>query len=390
MPFNGRLVACVGYGSGYGYTGGPPSVAGINPVLGKTAGGTSVMIIGQGFCGGGPVSAVTFGATPATNVVVNSDTALTATAPAHAAGVVDVTVTNTQGTSSPSAASKFAYVASGLYTLDGWGGIHADDSPAVSGSAYWPGWYIAQTAAAWPGTAPGSLQQGFTLDKWGGLHPYGPAGLSETSGASGHYWPGWNIARDVAFLPNGTGGFVLDGWGGLHGFGVNSGTAPTAVGNTYWPGWDIARKVVIFADGTGGFTMDAWGGLHPFGVNLATTVTESSINKSGYWPGWKIARDVKFIPGNGGHSGYVEDGWGGLHPFFVTTDLGASMPAAITNNSYWPGWDIARGLWFIPGSSNSGYTLDGWGGPHPFGNAPAIQSFQYWPGWDIAVAISGE
>lgn len=31
FPFNGKLVACTGYGSGYGYTGGPPSVTGINP-----------------------------------------------------------------------------------------------------------------------------------------------------------------------------------------------------------------------------------------------------------------------------------------------------------------------------------------------------------------------
>jgi hypothetical protein len=387
-----KLVACVGTGSGYGYAGGPPSVFGINPVLGKTPGGTSVQIVGQGFCGGGPTSAVSFGGTPASTFTVNSDTSLTATAPAHAGGVVDVTVTNTKGTSAISGASKFAYIAQGLYTLDGWGGIHADDSPAVaSQSAYWPGWNIAGTAKPWPLSVAGTPQQGLMLDRWGGLHTYGPTGLAETSGASGHYWPGWDIARDFAFLPNGTGGFVLDGWGGLHGFGVNGGPAPTAVGNSYWPGWDIARKVVIFADGTGGFTLDAWGGLHPFGVNAATTVTYSATYQTGhYWPGWKIARDVALVPGFGGHAGYVLDGWGGLHPFDVTTDAGAALPPSITNNAYWPGWDIARGLWIVPGSSSDGYTLDGWGGPHGFGNAPAIQSFTYWPGWDIAKTIFGQ
>jgi spore germination protein YaaH len=273
---------------------------------------------------------------------------------------------------------------SGLYTLDEYGGVNPADSPPLAGTAYWRNWNIARAAHAVPGTA----DSGFVLDGWGGLHSYGAPGLTETSGASGHYWSGWDIARDFAFLPDGTGGFVLDGWGGLHPFRVNGNTAPlTAVGFAYWSGWDIARKVVIFADGKGGYTLDAWGGIHPFGINGPAPLKESAIAKTGYWPGWSIARDIVLVPGDGGHSGYTLDGWGGVHPFHVNGD-GSVMPANIST-AYWSGWDIARGMFLLPGSASAGYTLDGWGGLHPFGGAPPIVSQSYWPGRDIAKCVFG-
>jgi len=270
----------------------------------------------------------------------------------------------------------------GLYTLDGWGGIHGDNSPAVAMSAYWPGWSIARTAKPLPGA--NSPQSGAVLDGWGGLHPYGPP-ISISASA---YWPGWDIARDFAFLPDGSGGVVLDGWGGLHPFHVNGNTAPIAIESTaYWPGWDIARKVVIFADGSGGYVMDGWGGLHPFGINGPPPVSAAGLATTGYWPGWSIARDIVLVPGDGNHSGYVLDGWGGLHPFHATAD-GSTMPASISS-AYWSGWDIARGVWLLPGSATAGYTLDGWGGLHPFGGAPTIANSPYWPYWDIAKTIFG-
>jgi len=63
------------------------------------------------------------------------------------------------------------------------------------------------------------------------------------------------------------------------------------------------------------------------------------------------------------------------------------MPAAIAP-TYW-GWDIARSIWFLPGSATAGYTLDGYGAPHPFGGAPAITSYSYWGGWDHAKDFFG-
>jgi IPT/TIG domain len=389
VHLNGRLVACAGSGYGYGYVGGPPSVTGVDPAIGLITPGTTVTITGQGFCNS--TSAVNFNSASSPSFTVNSDTSITAISPAHALGITDVTVVNTAGTSATSQADKFAFMRSGLYTNDGFGFVDPADSAFVDLSVVWPGWNIAGPAHAWPGTGAGASQQGFVLDYWGGLHPYGVSGLSETSGASGHYWPGWNIARDFAFMPDGSGGVVLDGWGGLHAFGVNGSAAPTVSGFTYWPGWDIARKVVIFADGSGGFTMDAWGGLHPFSLNGGTVPAASAINQTGaYWPGWNAARDVKLISGNGGHSGYILDFWGGIHPFFVTSDTGATMPAAITAPAYWPGWDIARGIFFAPGSNSAGWTLDGWGGLHAFGGAPDLNFFAYDPGHDIFKAVFGE
>ena len=126
------------------------------------------------------------------------------------------------------AGATYSHPFKAIYTLDGYGGLHAVASPPLAGSAYWPGWAIARSGRA----SPNVTAAGFVLDGWGGLHPYGAPGLTETSGAGGHYWPGFDIARDFAFMPDGSGGFVLDGYGGLHAFHVNGRTAAlSAQGN---------------------------------------------------------------------------------------------------------------------------------------------------------------
>ncbi|HVA09133.1 MAG TPA: IPT/TIG domain-containing protein [Acidimicrobiales bacterium] len=86
-----------------------PAVTGINPNSGPTAGGTVVTITGTGFqC----VTGVKFGSTPASSFTVVSPTDISATSPPGAAGVVDVTVTNCNGTSPTGTADQFTYVAS--------------------------------------------------------------------------------------------------------------------------------------------------------------------------------------------------------------------------------------------------------------------------------------
>lgn len=73
----------------------PPTVTGIDPISGPTAGGTSVTISGTGLLTAG---SVTFGAAPVRPTAV-SDTQLTVTAPPGAtAGPVPVSVTTTGGT----------------------------------------------------------------------------------------------------------------------------------------------------------------------------------------------------------------------------------------------------------------------------------------------------
>ena len=72
-----------------------PTISGITPVSGSTAGGTVVTISGANFRSNATVK---FGGVSATNVTVASATSITATAPAHAAGKADVTVTNSDAT----------------------------------------------------------------------------------------------------------------------------------------------------------------------------------------------------------------------------------------------------------------------------------------------------
>ena len=73
-----------------------PTVGAVSPSTGPAAGGTSVTITGTHLYG---ATGVKFGLTAATSVVVVSDTQITCTAPAHAVGVVDVTVVTPAGTS---------------------------------------------------------------------------------------------------------------------------------------------------------------------------------------------------------------------------------------------------------------------------------------------------
>jgi hypothetical protein len=77
-----------------GLGGSMPTVLGVLPPVGSTAGGTAVTVTGIGFTG---ATGVSFGGTAATSVVVTSDNTITAVTPAHALGLVDVTVTNGSG-----------------------------------------------------------------------------------------------------------------------------------------------------------------------------------------------------------------------------------------------------------------------------------------------------
>ena len=84
-----------------------PVVSSISPNVGTPAGGTSVSISGVGFTG---ATTVSFGAIPATQATVSSNTSITAIAPAGTPmSVVDVTVTSPGGTSSLTSSDLFGY-----------------------------------------------------------------------------------------------------------------------------------------------------------------------------------------------------------------------------------------------------------------------------------------
>ncbi|MGY2154529.1 IPT/TIG domain-containing protein, partial [Nocardia gipuzkoensis] len=94
-----------GTSNGVNYTyAGVPSLTSINPNTGPVTGGTTVVLTGTGLS---TTSAVTFGGTPATSFTVNSNTQVTAVAPAGT-GTVQVTVTTAGGTSN---GLSYTYVA---------------------------------------------------------------------------------------------------------------------------------------------------------------------------------------------------------------------------------------------------------------------------------------
>ena len=85
-----------------------PSVASVSPSTGPLAGGTEVTITGTNL---GQASAVNFGAAAATAVHVVSSTTVTAIAPAHAEGTVDVSVVTPTGATPATPVDRFTYQA---------------------------------------------------------------------------------------------------------------------------------------------------------------------------------------------------------------------------------------------------------------------------------------
>jgi autotransporter-associated beta strand protein len=84
-----------------------PTVTGISPNSGPEAGGTSVTITGTGFAS---VAEVDFGSTLALGSVEFTDTTITIDSP-PGTGIVNVTVRTANGTSTPSPADRFTYIA---------------------------------------------------------------------------------------------------------------------------------------------------------------------------------------------------------------------------------------------------------------------------------------
>lgn len=88
-----------------------PVITGMTPVTGPTGGSTYVTITGANFLG---TTGITFGGTAATFFSVVNATTITVYTPAHAAGTVDVRITNAAGTSvDAGTADDFLYTGTG-------------------------------------------------------------------------------------------------------------------------------------------------------------------------------------------------------------------------------------------------------------------------------------
>lgn len=122
----------------------PPLV----PASGNVAGGDSVVIDGTSFEDSG--ASVTFGGTPVTSVDAQSNTQITVTNPAHAAGLVDVIVTNDWGAS---------YIGVGLFTYIGVVPPTFDEAavatvrrPLGLVTVHWGGSLLDNLEVTWPNT----------------------------------------------------------------------------------------------------------------------------------------------------------------------------------------------------------------------------------------------
>ncbi len=103
-----------------------PTVSSIAPTSGPTTGGTLVTITGSQFT---TVTQVQFGGTNATGFTVVNGNTITATAPAHAAGLADVRVTSPSGTSADTAADDFTFI--GLPTVTA---LSPDQGTSIGGT----------------------------------------------------------------------------------------------------------------------------------------------------------------------------------------------------------------------------------------------------------------
>src|SRR5207249_10361534 len=124
---------------------------------GTSAGYNAVMISSTSFtC----AMSVKFGATNATGFTVDTDGQITATAPAHAAATVHVTVSTAGGTSTTSIFDEFTFVAAPTVTSVSpvAGPSAGGNSVVISGSGF---------AGATSGTMGGPASRGFTVDNDG-------------------------------------------------------------------------------------------------------------------------------------------------------------------------------------------------------------------------------
>ena len=145
-----------------------PTVTKVAPVEGPVAGGTKVTITGTHFTG---AKEVKFGSVAATSVVVVSAGSITATAPAGAAGAVDVTVTTVGGTSALSSADQYTYVPLPTVTA-----VEPVEGPLVGGTK------VTITGANFTGAKEvkfGSVvAKGFTVVSATSITVVSPAGVS--------------------------------------------------------------------------------------------------------------------------------------------------------------------------------------------------------------------
>jgi YVTN family beta-propeller protein len=151
-----------------------PGVTAVSPNQGPTAGGTSVTVTGTNFTG---ATTVNFGANPAAIVGSCTATSCTVTAPAGAAGTVDVTVTTPGGISAASAADHYTYIAPPAVT-----GVSPNAGPLTTGTSVTiTGTNLTGATTVKFGTNPATIVGSCTATSCTVIAPAGTAGTVDVT-----------------------------------------------------------------------------------------------------------------------------------------------------------------------------------------------------------------
>ena len=263
-----------------------PVVTGVSPHTGPPSGGTQVTITGAQFT---PNSTVHFGGSPASSVVVQSSTTITATSPAQGTNpqIVDVTVSNAQGTSAQSVLDHFSYI-EGYWFVASDGGIFAFPSATPGGAPFYGsmgGQPLNKPVVGMASTPDGGGYWLVASD--GGIFSFGDAqffgstggqtlnapivGMASTPDGFGY----WLVASDGGIFAYGDAQF----YGSMGGQHLNKpivGMAATPDGKGYWL---VASDGGIFAFGDAGF----YGSTGNIRLNKPVVGMTPTANGGGYW-----------------------------------------------------------------------------------------------------------
>jgi PKD repeat protein len=351
-----------------------PFVEFVTPASGPTAGGTSVMILGYYFTG---VTGVSFGSTPAASYTVDSGTQITATAPAHAAGTVQITVTTPGGPST--GAEQFTYIA-----------------PVIS-----------FTATPTSGTAPLTVQ--FT-----DLSTGAPTGWAWFFGDENYSEPwtlmnvsaGWSGRSDFSSVVMPDGSIVLMG-GGSNGWSIvyndvwrstDDGVTWTEVNTS--AGWSprygqnsvtMPDSSIVLMGGynsTGGYENDTW-------RSMDDGATWTEINASAGWSGRSDFSSVVMPDGSIVLMGGGSNGWSIVYnDVWRSTDDGVTWTEVNTSAGWSPRYGqnsvtMPDSSIVLMGGYNStgGYENDTWR-LNPVGSSVQNPSYSYIAPGNYTVALT--
>jgi hypothetical protein len=305
-----------------------PVVTGVSPHTGPPSGGTQVTITGAQFT---PGATVAFGGTPASNVVVQSSTTIAATSPAQGANsqIVNVTVSNAQGTSSQTVLDHFSYI-EGYWFVASDGGIFAFPSDTPGGAPFYGsmgGQPLNKPVVGMASTPDGGGYWLVASD--GGIFSFGNAqfygstggqplnapivGMASTPDGFGY----WLVASDGGIFAYGDAQFY-GSMGGQHLNAPIVGMAATPDGKGYWL---VASDGGIFAYGDAGF-YGSTGNIHLDKPVVGMTPT---ANGGGYW--FDASDGGIFAFGNAGFYGSM-----GGQPLNQPV---VGMAATPDGNGYW-------------------------------------------------------